>query len=329
MGMDKRKLLIDTDPGIDDAYAILSAMLCDKFDILGILCVSGNKSLRIVTPNALRLVDLEKKDIPVCKGAWSCLKDLDKPLVGEISADCHGADGMGESGLPYTERCLVDTPSWDFMLEKIKEYPDEVELVAIGPLTNLAIAIEKDVETMKQLKSITIMGGTIEHRGNVTPYAEFNTWFDAEAAQMVIEKLGDSVDIRLVGLDATHNSVLSHDVFDFLAYEGGFRGELLERISRSYIKAYYFDSQILGGIIHDLYAMLSLIDPSIIEVEKEVKVKVICGGEHHGQFVECEDGKKITAVMKFDTKKLVRTFLNIMLTGKEEVIEKFLPVMVK
>lgn len=324
--MNKRKILIDTDPGIDDGFAIMAALAYEKFDILGIMCVAGNKSLPIVTPNALRLVDFMKRDIPIVKGARACLKKLDLPEEQEnLSADCHGVDGMGESGLPYTERCLVDTPAWDFMLEKIKENPYEIELVALGPLTNLAVAIQKDIETMKKLKSITIMGGAFHHKGNTTEYAEYNIWFDAEAAQIVVDALADDVTIKFVGLDATHGTVLSHSFLAFLGYEGGERGELLERISRPYMKSYYDMNQIVGAIIHDLYTVLALIDPSIINKEEKVHTKIYTDEIHRGQTAIDETGKPVIAVMDFDDEKLKRLYLNLMIPGKAEIIEKHLP----
>lgn len=324
--MDKRKVLIDTDPGIDDGFAILTALNSKEFDVLGIMCVAGNKSLPIVTPNALRLVDFMKMDVPVVKGAKACLDKLHLPDEQEnLSADCHGIDGMGESGLPYTERCLLDIPAWDFMLDKIRQYPNEIELVALGPLTNLAVAIQKDIETMKKLKSITIMGGAFNHKGNTTDYAEYNIWFDAKAASFVVENLADHVPMKFVGLDATHGTVLSHDVMDFLSYEGGEMGQLLERISRPYIKSYYDMTRVIGAIIHDLYTVLSLIDPSIINKEEQVKCKIYLDEVHRGQTAIDEDGKFVTAVMDFDDEKLKRLFLNTLMPGKAELIEEFLP----
>lgn len=318
----KRKILIDTDPGIDDSFALMNAFQCDSWDILGIMCCAGNKSLPIVSANALRIVDYEKKDIPVTKGAKASLMRL---RLGEeqenISADCHGSDGMGESGLPYTERCLLDIPSWDFMLEKIKEYPNEIEVICLGPLTNLALAIEKDKETMKKLKSITIMGGAFYVPGNIGPYAEYNIWFDAEAASYVVSELADDVDVTIIGIDATNPIVISHGLLDFLSYEGGDRGLLMERISRAYIKHYYHLNKDIGAVIHDLYCMLSCMDHSLITKKEKLKVKIHPDGERKGWIEICEDGKEITAILGLDKDRVKRSFLYKMMPDKKDLID--------
>ena len=322
-----RKIIIDTDPGCDDGIAILAALAYEDFDILGITCVAGNKSLPVVVPNALRLVDFKQRDIPVCKGAHNCLEKLDSKEEQEnLGVDFHGKDGMGESGLPYTERCLIETPAWDFILEKVKEYPNEIELITLGPLTNIALAIQKDIETMKQLKSITIMGGSMYLPGNTTKYAEYNIWFDALSAQITVDSLAEYVPIKFVGQDATHGVVCTHKMFDLLSYEGGQQGILLEKIARTLFKSYFYthytDTRIYGAYIHDLYTVLSLIDPSIIQKEEELKVKVLVDEEHKGQTYPCEDGKKVMAVLDFDEIKLKRLFLNLMMPDKKEMIEK-------
>ena len=328
--MDKRKIIIDTDPGIDDCYAIMLATLYDKFDILGITCVAGNKSLPVVSANALRIVDFQKKNIPVLKGAKAALPRLRKNEEQEnISADCHGSDGMGQSNLPYTERCLVNTPAWDFILEQVSKYPNQVELICLGPLTNLALAVEKDVNTMKQIKSITFMGGNFHVPGNITPYAEYNVWFDAEAAQEVIHALADDVDIRIVGIDASNQVVVSHGMLDFLSYEGGERGELLERISRSYIKHYYHLNQVIGVIIHDSYCMLSCINPALIKHSEKLHINVHANDVFHGQLEICDNGKPVTAILGFHNDELKHLFLDMFMPDKKELINQYLPQLIK
>lgn len=326
--MDKRKIIIDTDPGCDDGIAIISALAYEGFDILGICCVAGNKSLPVVVPNALRLVDFYNKDIPVCKGARNCLYKLELNEEQENEGiDFHGIDGMGESGLPYTERCLSEQNAWDFLLEKIKEYPNEIELITLGPLTNVALAIQKDIETMKKLKSITIMGGTIYEPGNTTKYAEYNIWFDAQAAKIVLDSLADHVDIRMVGQDANHGTILNSTLFDLLSYEGEERGKLVSKISRTLFRSCYFQDHILGAIIHDLYTMLSIIDPSIIVKEEKVKLDILLDEEHLGQTKISESGKEVTVVLDFDNTKLKERFLTLLMPNKKDIIDKYLPIL--
>lgn len=328
--MDKRKIIIDTDPGIDDCYAIMLATMYDNFDILGITCVAGNKSLPVVTANALRIMDFQNKDIPVHKGAKAALAKLRINETQEnISADCHGSDGMGQSNLPYTDRCLKDIPAWDFLLEQVSKYPNEIEVICLGPLTNLALAVEKNVEIMKNLKSITIMGGNFYVPGNITPYAEYNIWFDADAAQEVIHALAEDVDIRIVGIDASNQVVISHGLLDFLSYEGGARGELLERISRGYIHHYYDLNQVIGVIIHDSYCMLSCIDTSLIKESKSLKINVHANDDRHGQLEICDNGKPITAILGFHNDQLKHLFLDLFMPDKKDLINQYLPQLIK
>lgn len=322
----KRKILIDTDPGIDDGCAILAAMACDQFEILGILCVAGNKSLPVVTPNALRLVDFEQRAIPVCEGSACKLKEIGLGIVQENEGvEFHGADGMGGSGLDYTNRCLSDVKAWDFMLEKIKEYPDEIELITLGPLTNVALAIQKDKETMKHLKSITIMGGSFDRKGNTTPYAEYNIWFDAEACDIVVKELAEHVKMTFVGLDGTHSCVLSYDEIAFMGYEGGKRGELLQRILSSYMRNYWFKDGLLGAVIHDLYTVLCMTNPEVIAEERSLRCEVQLDEEHYGQTKAVEGVPNVHAVMKIDHRKLTRAWMSLMMKEKQDLIDRIFP----
>ena len=322
----KRKILIDTDPGIDDGCAILTALSDESLDILGILCVAGNKSLPVVTPNALRLVDFENRDIPVCEGSPCKLNEIGKGIVQENDGvQFHGTDGMGGSGLSYTNRCLSDVKAWDFMLETIKKYPDEIELITLGPLTNVALAIQKDKETMKHLKSITIMGGSFERKGNTTEFSEYNIWFDAEAAKIVVDELADDVDMTFVGLDGTHSCVLSFDEIKFLEFEGGRRGELLARILTHYMKNYWFKDGILGAVIHDLYTVLCLTHPEVIEEEKMIHCTVELDDVHYGQTKEIEGNKNVRAIMKINHHALIRAWLSVIMPQKQHLIDQLFP----
>ena len=321
--MDKRKLIIDTDPGIDDCFAIMSALNYENFDILGITCVAGNKSLPVVTKNALRIVDFEEKDIPVLLGAKASLNKLKAGEEQEnISADCHGSDGMGQSGLPYTERCLKEISAWDFILEQVSKYPNEIEIICLGPMTNLALAIEKDLETMKKIKSITFMGGAFFVPGNIGPHAEYNMAFDAEAIDIVLKELNQDVDIRIVGIDASNQVVLSHGLLDFLSFEGGERGVLMEKISRAYIHHYYVLNKAIGAIIHDLYCMLACINPSLIKNQQELQIKIHTEGEHRGWSEPVEKGVKITAITDFHVAEMKRFFLDLMMPDKKDIIDE-------
>lgn len=321
--MEKRKILIDTDPGIDDAFAILTAMAYEPFEIVAITTVSGNKSLPIVTPNALRLVDFKKRDIEVAEGASCRWRDRLHPKAAVNDGGAfHGADGMGGSGLPYSTRCLSSQKAWDLMLKKIRAYPCEIELIALGPLTNLAYAIEQDADTMKKLKSLTIMGGSFKRPGNVTQTSEFNLWFDPEAADLVMRNLGNQIPITFVGLDATHSCRLTHDDMAFLGYEGGEQGALMEKMIRPYMASYWHQSHILGVVIHDLYTVLALMDPSIITAQDEVCVEIGLNSDNAGQTCLVSGVPNATAVMALSSSAVRQCFFKTIMPEKKALIEE-------
>lgn len=317
--MEKRKIIMDTDPGIDDAFAILTALAIPQFEVLGITTVSGNKSLPIVTPNALRLLDFEHKKIPVAEGAPCNLKRIDQKVEAKNDGGAfHGADGMGGSDLAYTQENLIETKAWDFILQKIQENPYEIELIALGPLTNLALAIQKDVATMKKLKSLTIMGGAFYHRGNVSEYSEFNIWYDPEAADMVMKHIAEDVPITYVGLDATMGCILSHDDIALLRYEGNERGALMAKIIQPYMDAYYRENKILGTVIHDLYTLLVLYDSTIMIKDEMAHVEIALDEIHSGQTCIKSGRSNARIALALDIEKLRHTLFNLLIPNKKE-----------
>lgn len=201
--MTKRNIIIDCDPGIDDAIAIMLAIANDdKLNILGITTVTGNQSIEKVTGNALKLVSFLKRNIPVAQGA-------DTPLIREKrnAEKVHGATGMGNYVLPETENRVVNENAVEFLKNTILSSPDKVTLVPIGPLTNIALLFKVYPEVKNNIDEIILMGGAI-FGGNVTPTAEFNIWADPEAAQIVFSS---NVNIVMNGLDVTHSTGLSRD----------------------------------------------------------------------------------------------------------------------
>ena len=163
-----KKIIIDTDPGTDDFIAISLALKSNKFDVLGITTVEGNCSLDNATKNAFKTLNMcERDDIEVYKG-------LENDYLGTLSAtDVHGNNGMG--GIEYTpiNRKENSIGAIDYLINTIKENPNEITIVALGPLTNIAACIENDKEFAKNVKELVIMGGSASY-GNITPYAELN-----------------------------------------------------------------------------------------------------------------------------------------------------------
>ncbi len=256
-----RKIIFDTDPGIDDAYAIITAMKHPDMEVLGLCTVAGNKGITFTTTNAQKLVKYMNYDCKVYQGASESLLK-----VADDAGGTHGTDGLGGVALDYDDSSLSAMSAVDFILKTVKENPDEIEIIAIGPVTNIALAIRKDRATMEKVKAIYSMGGGV-HRGNITPVAEFNYWYDALAAKEMFS-IGNKVDIHMIGLDITHKSIITMNDLEFMRMVGGELGELLYEMIMPYVKAYWNYSRYIGCVIHDLLAVIYAIDPSVCPKEK-------------------------------------------------------------
>ena len=197
---DRRPVILDADPGVDDALAMMLALGSPELEVLGICTVSGNVPLDIGTGNALKVLALlDRDDVPVYPGA-SCPLRRDPAYATEV----HGPGGLGDSALPPPVR----SPSRDavpFMVETLSARPGDVTLIAVGPLTNLALAEAQAPGVLKKAREVCVMGGTIDEPGNVTPAAEFNFFVDPDAARLVLRS---GASITLASLDVTHRAAL-------------------------------------------------------------------------------------------------------------------------
>lgn len=256
-----RKIIIDTDPGTDDAIAIIAASKNKDFDILGITTVAGNKGLETTTRNALGLVKMCDIDCKVYKGA----NKSQQPQEFRSEDDsCHGANGMGGVDLEYNVDDLGEQHAVDFILEQVRKYPNEVELLVIGPVTNIALAIDKDLETMKKVKAIYSMGGGV-YTGNMNPVAEFNYWFDGIATKKMFE-LGEYVELHMVGLNVTHPSYFTPNDFWFMKLEGKELGQFIFDVEINTMKELgLLEAGVIGNPIHDLLTVMYMMDHSILD----------------------------------------------------------------
>lgn len=221
--MKKFPVWLDCDVGVDDAIAIMTAHALSEIDLLAISTVSGNAPLSATFPNAHRMNGLMKTHYPVYKGA-------DRPLLVEpqYAAAFHGENGLGDVELPLPEDAVMNvTPAWDALYDRAKQHPGELRLIAVGPLTNVAIALTKYPDLKTLLHTILIMGGAASG-GNVTPAAEFNIYADPDAAQIVFKS---GVPIVMCGLDVTLQAVLTPEDWDELAATGHARRRLHKGVS--------------------------------------------------------------------------------------------------
>lgn len=252
--MTRKPIIIDCDPGIDDAFTLFLAYACDELDLKGITTVSGNVSVDKTTSNALKIVEFLGKDTPVVKGASS-------PIEGEaIHAEhVHGVSGLKDIVLPNETRAPLDGVS-RFIYKTLKENPYALEIIAIGPLTNIAQLFIDHPDSVSLIKRLIIMGGG--HRfGNITPAAEFNIYADVKAAEIVF---GQDVDIHVISLDATMDQGLSKEDIEGLFTKSNAKTEVMKALLMTSIatEGSHFPP---FAFIHDALALLYTIDHNVVK----------------------------------------------------------------
>jgi purine nucleosidase len=246
------RILLDCDPGHDDAIALLLALASPEVELLGVTTVAGNQTLEKTTANAIRILDfVGRDDVVVAAGA-------DRPLVREpfVAAYVHGETGLDGPDLPPPRREPLEQHAVDFLAEHARG----ATLVAVGPLTNVALMLALHPDPRPE--RIVLMGGSIG-LGNVTPAAEFNIWADPEAAARV---LASGIDVTMVGLDVTHQALLRDEHVERLRASGRtgtMVAELYDFFHRFHAKTYGFT----GSPIHDAVALAHVFRPELVQTE--------------------------------------------------------------
>ena len=272
-----RKLIIDCDPGIDDAIAIILAMQYPGFEILGITTTFGNTTLEQPTKNALRIVELSGKPIPVYKGA-------SKPMIVPVSPPpdfVHGQDGLGNTRQPEPSAKPQDRSAAQFLVDMAKAYPRQITILAVGRLTNLAEALKSDSSFASNIREVVLMGGVLHVPGNVSPVAEANVSGDPHAADLVFTARWQ---VTMIGLDVTTKVRLNDEILSRVKARNERYGPFIYSISRFYAD-FHRKRQVTGGsYVHDPSAVVYLIEPGIFEV-KEGPMRVVCEGIAIGQTI--------------------------------------------
>lgn len=269
VSMNPRKIILDCDPGHDDAVAMLLAQGNPNIDLLAVTTVGGNQTLEKVTYNAARLAKLFGVTAPVAAG---CPRPLVR--VREGAPQIHGESGI--DGVELPEPVALDPRhAVDLIIDTIMEHePGTVTLVPVGPLTNIAMAARKEPRIVERVAEVVLMGGAMGE-GNWTPAAEFNIWIDPEAAHIVFNEPWPVV---MIGLDLTHQALYTKEIASRLenldAPLGGFIKDLFAFFSKTHLE--YFDME--EAPIHDPCAVAYCIDPSIVETMR-VPIDVEIGGE--------------------------------------------------
>jgi inosine-uridine nucleoside N-ribohydrolase len=262
-------IILDCDPGHDDAIALLLALASPEVELLGVTTVAGNQTLAKTTANALRVLEhVGREEIPVVAGA-------DRPLVRaqHAAVEVHGETGLDGPDLPPARGKPLELHAVDFIAERLQTFDRPVTLVPVGPLTNIGLLLARHPEAASSIDRIVLMGGAIAE-GNVTPAAEFNIWADPEAAQRVFTS---GLDVTMVGLDVTHRALLMPDRVEELraaGRAGRFVAELFDFFHRFHEQIYGFE----GSPIHDAVAVAEIIRPGIVELKRR-HVEVDCASE--------------------------------------------------
>jgi purine nucleosidase len=248
-------IILDCDPGIDDALAISFAAGSPEIELIGLTTVAGNVGLAKTTANALAVASFTSlPHVPVTPGSATPLL---RPALSDAS-HVHGESGLGDAVLPPAARGAEDGHAIDFIIERIAAAPGKITLVATGPLTNIALALRREPRLVTWVRDFVIMGGSAS-RGNVNHAAEFNIWADPEAAAIVF---GAGWTVRMIGLDVTLQARATFAVQERMRPLGLFASQLLFPSI-----AQYRDSQDTTGEppVHDVCAIVSIADPSVFQ----------------------------------------------------------------
>lgn len=294
-----RKIILDCDPGIDDALALLLAQGNPNIQIIAVTTVAGNQVLEKVTRNALAIGELAAiKGVPFAAGCASPLLRLP-----QIADEIHGDTGLGDVKLPAPTKIQLDKRHGvQLLIDTIMEHePNTVTLVPTGALTNVALAAKLEPRIVERVKEVVLMGGAY-NTGNRTPVAEFNTHTDPEAAQIVFTQPWKK--LTMVGLDLTHQAFATDEVMKRI---GGLKTKLsgiVTQLLEFYTAMYRREAGFPFCVVHDACAVAYVIDPSLIETKK-CPIQVELAGTHTYGMTVCDLRKPVE-----DCRTQVATKLN-------------------
>lgn len=309
----QKHIILDTDPGIDDSLAILLALAAPEIVLKGVSTVHGNVSLEQVTKNALSVLELANAShIPVYKGC-------DLPLVKEslLSPETHGDTGLGYAKLAGPVNKPKGSHGSDFIIEEIMSNPNQITLVAIGPLTNIALAIRKEPRIVENVKEVFIMGGSIQAAGNTTALAEFNTYVDPHAAHVVFHS---GMPMILTPLDVTYQCIFTKDDLARLMKIDSPITKFIADATRFYMEFHDEYQQIDGCVINDPLTMALTFMPEICDYQDlVVDVDISTGVGLGNTFADFYNYQKKKKNMKVAMGVRPRMFMDLFLERIEKL----------
>lgn len=314
-----QKIIIDTDPGVDDAIAILLALSAkEELEVLAITTVNGNVDVEKTTQNAFKILKIAgRDDIPVYKGNA-------KPLMRENDhcEEYHGDDGLGNLNLEVSTREPEKETATDFLIRKVREEQGEITLVPIGPLTNIAEAVQKDPEFVDNVKELVIMGGA-ENGGNMGPHSEFNFYTDPEAAKIVFN--AGFKNVTMVGLDATGYVYMDPTLRELLYLLDTPVSRFIYKMTRAYADGHWAIARRLGCQLCDVLTIAYLLDRDVAETVDafvDIETNGLCDGAsvvyRKSHYPDKKQNCKVA--VKADTKKFFELFFSYLFPDRTEEI---------
>jgi purine nucleosidase len=305
-----KRIIIDTDPGVDDAFTFLLALASPEIQLEALTTTQGNVTVEKATRNALAVLELGRAShIPVVRGS---VLPLVQPL--RASAHVHGESGIGNAQLPEPQAKPVPGHAVDYLIERVLAEPNEISVFPIGPMTNIAMAIRKEPKFAKAVKELVIMGGAIQEAGNTTPLAEFNIYVDPHAAHIVFHS---GIPITLIPLDVTHKCLLKPEHVDRLMKIDSPISRFIKEAIEVYLQ-FSVERGFEGVALHDPLTLTTIIAPELLTL-KEYYVDVdIAGGVSMGKtFADIFHVTKKPANLKVATDVRGEDFIELFLQRME------------
>nr|XP_048332034.1 probable uridine nucleosidase 2 [Ziziphus jujuba var. spinosa] len=303
--MAAKKIIIDTDPGIDDTMAIFVALRSPEVEVIGLTTIYGNVYTTLATRNALHLLEVaERTDIPVAEGSHVTITKGTKLRIADF---VHGADGLGNQNFPTPKGKPIELSAASFLVQQANLYRGQVTVVALGPLTNIALAIQLDPEFSRNIGQIVVLGGAFAVNGNVNPAAEANIFGDPDAADIVFTS---GADVLAVGINVTHQVIMTDTDREELASSKGKFAQYLSKILEVYF-SYHHDAYSTRGVyLHDPTALLAAVNPSLITYTEGV-VRVQTSGITRGLTILYNKQKRFEEVTEWSNKPSVKVAVTV------------------
>jgi len=303
-----KKVLIDCDVGVDDALALILAFHSPELEVKAVTGVNGNVPLEQVFENIQKVLSLIRP-----KSKPFIARGVNQPLKGKTiyAHSVHGKDGLGGAKIERRKGeefwQIFAGRADDLITNMAHQYPHELTLIATGPLTNLALALQKDPERMKKVKEVSIMGGAVRTKGNITPHAEFNIFSDPLAAKIVFES---GLPMTLVPLDVTHQVSLTSAWMEekVKPLKNPFSKFVIEATGYNSAAQKFRNKEVI--YLHDPLAVGVVIDPNLVRTERlslDVETQEC---EYYGQIKEVKEGPKVEVCLGVDTKRFLELFLS-------------------